>query len=35
MYRRYGDVNFKIAEDDKGSKLRVPLKYFLEYMVYN
>jgi histone arginine demethylase JMJD6 len=28
-------VNFKIAEDDKGKKLRVPLRYFMEYLVYN
>lgn len=28
-------MNFKIAEDDDGKKLRVPMKYFLEYMVHN
>ena len=28
-------MNFKVAEDNKGKKLRIPLKYFLEYLIYN
>ena len=35
LYRRYSEVNLKIAEDSNGSKLRIPMKYFLEYLVYN
>lgn len=28
-------MKFKIGEDDDGYKLRVPLKYYFEYLVYN
>ncbi|EGR31249.1 jumonji domain protein [Ichthyophthirius multifiliis] len=35
LYERYKDVKFKIGEDDKGKKIRVELKYFLEYLVHN
>ena len=35
MYRRYGNVSFKIGEDDNGKKLRIPLKYYLEYLIHN
>lgn len=35
MYQLYKDTEFKIGEDDKGKKLRIPFKYFLEYLVYN
>jgi histone arginine demethylase JMJD6 len=35
MYDRHKETKFKIAEDDDGYKLRVPLKYYLEYLIYN
>lgn len=35
MYKRYGNVNFKIGEDDKGKKLRITLKHYFEYMINN
>ena len=28
-------MKFKVGEDDDGYKLRVQLKYYLEYLVYN
>ncbi len=33
LYERYKDETFKVGEDDKGKKIRIPLKYYLEYMV--
>jgi histone arginine demethylase JMJD6 len=35
MYKRYGNVGFKIGEDDHGKKLRIHLKYYLEYLLHN
>ena len=35
IYDRYKDVEFKIAEDDDGKKVRVKLKYFFEYLLNN
>ncbi len=35
LYNKYKDVEFKIGEDDKGKKLRVKMKYFLEYLIHN
>ena len=35
MYKRYGNVSFKIGEDDKGKKLKIPMKYYLEYLIHN
>lgn len=35
FYKNFKDVKFKIGEDDDGYKLRVPLKYYFEYLIYN
>lgn len=35
FYQKFKDVKFKVGEDDDGYKLRIPFKYFLEYLVYN
>lgn len=35
LYERYKDVEFKVGEDDKGKKIRVKFKYFLEYLLHN
>ena len=34
LYRRFKDTKFKVGEDDKGRKLRVKLKHYLEYLVH-
>ena len=34
VYDDFGETKMKIGEDDKGKKLRVKLKYFLEYLVH-
>ena len=34
VYQRYKDVEFKIGEDDEGHKIRVKLKYFFEYLIF-
>lgn len=34
LYRLYKDHEFKVGEDDKGKKIRIKLKHYLEYMVY-
>ena len=34
LYNKYKDVEFKVGEDDDGHKLRMKLKYFFEYLVY-
>lgn len=35
FYRNYQDYKFKVGEDEDGCKLRMPFKYYLEYLVYN
>lgn len=35
FYDRYKDVSFKVGEDDEGRKIRIRLKYYLEYLVHN
>lgn len=35
FYRNYKDYKFKVGEDEDGCKLRMPFKYYLEYLVYN
>jgi len=33
MYENFKDESFKVGEDDKGKKIRIKLKYYLEYLV--
>lgn len=35
MLRKYGDGKFKIGESDSGRKLKVTLREYIEYMLYN
>lgn len=35
LYELYEETSFKVGEDNKGKKLKLPMKYFLEYLVYN
>lgn len=35
MYHRFKDDKFKVGEDDKGYRVRIKFKYFMEYLVYN
>jgi histone arginine demethylase JMJD6 len=35
LYEEYKEAKFKVGEDDDGYKLRVPLKYYFEYLVNN
>lgn len=35
LYQLYKETSFKVGEDDKGKKLRMAFKDFLEYLVYN
>lgn len=35
FYGRFKDVKFKVGEDEDGHKIRIRLKYFMEYMVHS
>lgn len=35
MLERFSDSKFKIGESDSGRKLKVTLKEYIEYMLYN
>ena len=34
IYKKYKNQDFKIAEDVDGRRIKIPLKYFLEYMTH-
>jgi histone arginine demethylase JMJD6 len=35
LLAKYGEGRFKIGESDSGKKLRVTMKEYIEYMLYN
>jgi histone arginine demethylase JMJD6 len=35
LYEKYKDAEFKCGEDDDGHKLKIKLKYYLEYLIHN
>lgn len=35
LYQTYKDGVFKCGEDDDGHKLKIKLKYYLEYLIHN
>ena len=35
MLEKYGEGKFKIGESDSGRKLKVTLREYIEYMLYN
>lgn len=35
MLKKYGEGKFKIGESDSGRKLKVTLKEYVEYLLYN
>ena len=35
LYKEYGDVQFEVGEDQDGNSVKVPLKEYIQYMVFN